>query len=152
VREYVDYASSAKIYPTNYKKLFNDVRKRRADVMLVWKFNWFSSSTKEIINALQEFKILGVDLVSYKENWDTNTPTCKILFTIISSFAEFEGAIITERVIAGVEKAKTKGIRIGSPGFHFLLSKKFLKWKIRKLVIKRLLINLSFKNLLTTIF
>ena len=113
LREYIDYASGAKSDRTNYKKLFDDVRKRRTDVVLVWKFDRFARSTRELINALEEFNNLGVDFISYKENIDTSTPAGKILFTMISAFAEFERAIIRERVIAGMEKAKARGARIG---------------------------------------
>ena len=56
-----------------------------------------------------------MDFISYKENIDTSTPAGKILFTMISAFAEFERAIIRERVIAGMEKAKARGARIGRP-------------------------------------
>ena len=115
VREYVDYASGAKTDRTNYKKLFDDVRKRKTDVVLVWKFDRFARSTRELINALEEFNNLGVDFISYKENIDTSTPAGKILFTMISAFAEFERAIIRERVVAGMEKAKARGARIGRP-------------------------------------
>jgi len=115
VREYVDYASGAKSDRENYKKLFDDVRKRKTDIVLVWKFDRFARSTRELINALEEFNNLGVDFISYKENIDTSTPAGKILFTMISAFAEFKRAIIKERVIAGMEKAKAKGARIGRP-------------------------------------
>lgn len=115
VEVYIDYASGAKSDRVNYQKLFNDVRKRKTDVVLVWKFDRFARSTKELINALEEFNNLGVDFISYKENVDTSTPAGKILFTMISAFAEFERAIIRERVIAGMEKAKARGARIGRP-------------------------------------
>ena len=115
VREYICYASGAKSDRINYKNLFDDVRKRRADVVLVWKFDRFARSTKKLINALEEFNNPGVDFISYKENIDTSTPAGKILFTMISAFAEFERAIIRERVIAGMGKAKSRRVRIGRP-------------------------------------
>jgi len=83
LNEYIDYASGAKSNRENYKKLFDDVRKRKTDVVLVWKFDRFARSTKELINALEEFNNLGVDFISYKENIDTSTPAGKILFTMI---------------------------------------------------------------------
>ena len=61
VEVYIDYASGAKSDRVNYQKLFNDVRKRKTDVVLVWKFDRFARSTKELINALEEFNSLGVD-------------------------------------------------------------------------------------------
>ena len=135
VREYIDYASGAKTERVNYKKLFDDVRKRKTDVVLVWKFDRFARSTRELINALEEINKLGVDFISYKENIDTSTPAGKILFTMISAFAEFERAIIRERVIAGMEKAKAKGARIGRLNIHLLIIEKYFYKKIFSLEI-----------------
>jgi DNA invertase Pin-like site-specific DNA recombinase len=108
INEYIDYASGAKSDRSNYKKLFEDVRKRKCDTVLVWKFDRFARSTRELINALEEFNNLGVGFISYKKNKDALTPAGKILFTMISAFAEFERAIIREGVSAGIEKAKMK--------------------------------------------
>jgi DNA invertase Pin-like site-specific DNA recombinase len=129
VREYIDYASGAKSDRTNYKKLFDDARKRKTDIILVWKFDRFARSTRELINALEEFNNLEVDFISYKENIDTSTPAGKILFTMISAFAEFERAIIRERVIAGMEKAKSRGVRIGRPKIPPFTIEKVLEMK-----------------------
>jgi DNA invertase Pin-like site-specific DNA recombinase len=147
VREYIDYASGAKSDRANYKKLFDDVRKRKTDVVLVWKFDRFARSTKELINALEEFNNLGVDFISYKEKIDTSTPAGRILFTMISAFAEFERAIIRERVIAGMEKAKAKGTRIGRPKIAPFTIEKVLEMRGRgisyKEIIKKLKISKS---------
>ncbi|HOJ06766.1 MAG: recombinase family protein [Ignavibacteriota bacterium] len=127
VREYIDYASGSRSDRENYRKLFDDVQKRKTDVVLVWKFDRFARSTKELIIALEEFNNLGVDFISYKENIDTSTPAGKILFTMISAFAEFERAIIRERVKAGMEKAKARGARIGRPKIPPFTIKKVLE-------------------------
>jgi DNA invertase Pin-like site-specific DNA recombinase len=123
----------------NYQKLFNDVRKRKTDVVLVWKFDRFARSTKELINALEEFNSLGVDFISYKENVDTSTPAGKILFTMISAFAEFERSIIRERVIAGMEKAKARGARIGRPKIPPFTKQKVIMLKERGLTYKEII-------------
>ena len=68
VREYIDYASGAKSDRENYKKLFDDVRKRKTDVVLVWKFDRFARSTRELINALKEFYNLRVDFFNHKKH------------------------------------------------------------------------------------
>jgi len=147
VQEYVDYASGAKSDRENYKKLFDDVRKRKTDVVLVWKFDRFARSTKELINALEEFNNIGVDFISYKENIDTSTPAGKILFTMISAFAEFERAIIKERVIAGMERAKARGVRIGRPKIPPFTIQKVFEMKEKgthyKDIIKKLKISKS---------
>lgn len=115
VKEYVDIASGKKDDRKNYQKMLDDIRKRKADVVLVWKFDRFARSTKELIIALDEFNQLGVDFISYKENIDTNSPAGRVLFTMISAFSSFEADIIKERVKAGLDKAKMKGVKLGRP-------------------------------------
>ena len=129
IKEYIDYASGSRNDRENYQKLFNDVRKLKTDSVLVWRFDRFARSTKELINALEEFNNLGVDFISYKENIDTSTPTGKILFTMISAFSEFEKSIIKERIIAGMEKAKVAGVRFGRPKISEFKIKELLEMK-----------------------
>lgn len=62
VKEYIDYASGAKSDRVNFRNLFDDVRKRKTDIVFVWRFDRFARSTKELINALEEFSNLGIDL------------------------------------------------------------------------------------------
>ena len=139
VEVYIDYASGAKSDRVNYQKLFNDVRKRKTNVVLVWKFDRFARSTKELINALEEFNSLGVDFISYKENVDTSTPAGKILFTMISAFAEFERSIIRERVVAGMEKAKARGARIGRPKIPPFTKQKVIMLKEKGLTYREII-------------
>ncbi len=65
--------------------------------------------------ALEEFKNLGIDFVSYQENIDTSSPLGSAIFTIISAVAQLERDIIAERVKAGLRRAKERGKRIGRP-------------------------------------
>lgn len=143
VEEYIDYASGAKSDRPNYKILFDDVRKRKTDAVMVWKFDRFARSTKELLNALEEFNNLGVDFISYKENIDTSTPAGKILFTMISAFAEFERAIIRERVIAGIEKAKQRGVKLGRPTIPPFTAQKVLELKSKGMNYKEIIKKLS---------
>ena len=118
--------------------------------MLFWCGSSIGSqeARENLINTLEEFNNLGVDFVSYKENIDTSTPSGKILFTMISAFAEFERAIIRERVIAGMEKAKARGARIGRPKIPPFTIKKVLEMKERDCTIRRSQRNLRSQNLL----
>jgi DNA invertase Pin-like site-specific DNA recombinase len=113
--ELIDIDSGAKSERPNLSQLMNLARKRKIDVVLVWKFDRFARSTKHLISALEEFRELGIDFISYTENIDTSTSTGKILFTIISAFAEFERDLIRERVKAGLERARSEGVRLGRP-------------------------------------
>jgi len=95
--------------------LMNDAKKRRFDVVLVWRFDRFARSTKHLILALEEFRNLGIDFVSYQENIDTSSPLGSAIFTIISAVAQLERDIIAERVKAGLRRAKENGKRLGRP-------------------------------------
>jgi len=62
--------------------------------------------------ALHEFHCLGVDFMSYQKNIDTTTPPGELIFTVMASLAQFERALISERVKAGMARAKAQGKRI----------------------------------------
>jgi DNA invertase Pin-like site-specific DNA recombinase len=111
--ELVDYASGTNGDRPNYQKLFDLARKREIDVVLVWRYDRFARSTQALVNALVEFRDLGVDFISYQENIDTTTAQGKMVFAIMASLAEFESALISERVKAGMERARAEGKRIG---------------------------------------
>jgi DNA invertase Pin-like site-specific DNA recombinase len=89
--------------------------KRQVDVVLVWKFDRFARSTQQLLAALEEFRQLGIDFISYTENVDTSTPSGKALFGMVSVIAEFERDLIRERIRAGVARARADGTRLGRP-------------------------------------
>jgi len=67
------------------------------------------------VNALAEFEALGIAFVSFRDNLDLTTPAGRLMFQIIGAMAEFESALIQERVRAGLRNAKAKGVRLGRP-------------------------------------
>jgi DNA invertase Pin-like site-specific DNA recombinase len=91
------------------------VRKRRVDVVLVWRYDRFARSTQALVNALMEFRALGVDFISFQENVDTTTPQGELVFGLMASLAQFESALIGERVRAGMARARAQGRRISRP-------------------------------------
>ena len=112
VGEYVDYASGTREDRPQYQALFSAARSRQLDVVLVWRYDRFARSTTALVNALQEFQSLGVDFISYQEHIDTTTPQGELIFTVMASLAQFESALMSERVKAGMARAKAQGKRI----------------------------------------
>src|SRR5918911_3550803 len=110
--EYVDYASGTRDDRPQYQALLAAVRKRYIDVVLVWRYDRFARSTQALVQALNEFHSLGVDFISYQEHIDTTTPQGELIFTVMASLAQFERALISERVKAGMARAKAQGKRI----------------------------------------
>jgi len=89
-------------------RLTDDARKRRFDVVLVWRFDRFARFTMHLLSALNEFRHLSIDLISYNENMDTSSPMGEAMFTVAAAIAKLERDIIRERVTAGVRQAMKK--------------------------------------------
>jgi DNA invertase Pin-like site-specific DNA recombinase len=121
-REYVDHASGARNDREQYRAMLEAARRRQFDVLLVWRYDRFARSMRELVNALSEFEGLGVDFISYNEGADTTTPQGKLLFGIMASLAEFERSLIAERVRAGMQRAKAQGKHTGRPALPSLVS------------------------------
>ena len=109
IHEFVDKESGAKADRPELDKLWQAVKARDVDLVLVWKFGRFARSTKQLVTALEEFQHLGVDFISKTEQIDTSSPTGKVLFTVISAFAEFERSLNSERVKAGIARSRAEG-------------------------------------------
>src|SRR6201997_4362388 len=115
-REYIDVGESgAKDSRPKLNELMADARKRKFDAILVWRFDRFARSTKHLLLALEEFRSLGIQFISYQENIDTRSPLGQALFTIVSAVAQLERDLIRERVSAGVRNARASGKQLGRP-------------------------------------
>jgi DNA invertase Pin-like site-specific DNA recombinase len=115
VAEYVDDASGAKNDRERYRAMLEDARRRKFDVLLVWKYDRFARSLRELVNALAEFESLGIAFISPSEGADTTTPQGRLQFGIMATLAEFERSLIAERVRAGMARAKAQGKHTGRP-------------------------------------
>ena len=114
--EYIDEGvSGAKDSRPELNRLMADAHKRRFDVVCVWRFDRFARSVSHLLRALETFKALGIDFVSYSEQMDTSTPAGKMVFTVLGAVAELERSLIAERVRAGLRNARAKGTRLGRP-------------------------------------
>jgi hypothetical protein len=89
-------------------RLMADAHRRKFDAVLVWKLDRFARSLKQLVNAPAEMDALGVAFVSLRDNLDLSTPSGRLMFQIIGAMAEFERALIQERVRAGLRHARHK--------------------------------------------
>lgn len=115
VKEYTDSITGAKDSRPGLNQLMQDAGKRRFDVVVVWRFDRFARSTSHLLRALEQFRALGIEFVSFSENVDTSTPTGKMVFTVLGAVAELERSLIAERVRAGLRNAVAKGQKLGRP-------------------------------------
>jgi DNA invertase Pin-like site-specific DNA recombinase len=116
VDEFIDQGvSGSKESRPALNRLMSDACRRRFDAVLVWKIDRFGRSLKHLVNSLAELSALGVAFVSLRDNLDLSTPSGRLMFQIIGTMAEFERALIQERVRAGLRNARAKGKRLGRP-------------------------------------
>jgi DNA invertase Pin-like site-specific DNA recombinase len=116
VDEYVDVGiSGSKDSRPELNRLLVDAHKRRFDIVCVWRFDRFARSVSHLLQALETFKALGIEFVSFSEQMDTTTPAGKMVFTVLGAVAELERSLIVERVRAGLRNARAKGKILGRP-------------------------------------
>ena len=119
---YADTVSGAVEKRPGLDALFDDCRHGRIDVVVVWKFDRFARSLKQLLHALELFRGLGIGFVSCTEAIDTSLPHGEMLFQIIGAIAQWERSLIAERVRAGLQHARKQGKKLGRPPQYHILS------------------------------
>ncbi len=116
VGEFVDQGvSGAQEHRPALDRLLADCRKRKVDAVVVYRYDRFARSLRQLVNALEEFRALGIDFVSLHEGVDTSTPNGRLVFGIFGSIAEFERELIRDRVRSGLAAARARGKHLGRP-------------------------------------
>ena len=114
--EYVDLGvSGAKDSRPELNRLMADAKRRKFDLILVWKLDRFGRSLRHLVNALAELEAAGVAFASLTDNLDLSTPAGRLMFQVIAAMGEFERELIRERVRSGMRNAIEKGKSIGRP-------------------------------------
>jgi DNA invertase Pin-like site-specific DNA recombinase len=113
---YTDHGiSGAREKRPELDRLLRDARRRRIDLVIVWKADRLFRSLKAMVTTLDEWSALGVGFVSATEAFDTTTPQGTLLVHLTSAFAEFERNLIVERTKAGIAAARRRGVHVGRP-------------------------------------
>ena len=107
--------SGAKERRPQLDELLAACRRRRFDAVVVYRYDRFARSLRQLVNALAEFEALGIQFVSLHEGVDTSTPNGRLVFGIFASIAEFERELIRDRVRSGIAAARARGKRLGRP-------------------------------------
>jgi DNA invertase Pin-like site-specific DNA recombinase len=121
-RIYRDKMSGAKNSRPALDELMADAKKRKVDIVLVWRFDRFARSVSHLLQALETFRAVGIEFVSVSEQIDTASPAGKLVFTILGAVAELERSLIGERVRSGLRNARAKGKRLGRPPLRELIA------------------------------
>lgn len=130
---YRDKCTGAGVTRPGLDELLKDCRRRAIDVVVVWKFDRFARSLKNLIAGLELCRALGIDFVSVTESVDTSLPAGEMLFQMIGAVAQFERSLIGERVKSGLANARANGKVLGRPPLRKLTRKEVAKLRKQRL-------------------
>ena len=118
VEEYIDHGisgSKSRDQRPAFDKLLKAATRREFDIVMSWSGDRLGRSLQHLVGFLGEINAIGVGLYLHQQGIDTTTPTGKSMFQMCGVFAEFERAMIQERVKAGLKRARANGKTLGRP-------------------------------------
>ena len=111
---FAEQESTRKTRPIQWD-LYNRLLRKEYDILIIYKFDRWARSTKELIEHMENLHAKGVAVYSYTENLDFSTSMGRAMLTVISAFAQLERDIIRERTMAGLDRARAQGKTLGRP-------------------------------------
>jgi DNA invertase Pin-like site-specific DNA recombinase len=98
-----------------FDALIRDANQRKFKVVMAWSVDRLGRSLQDLVGFLSELHALHIDLFLHQQGLDTTTPAGNAMFQMMGVFAEFERAMIQERVRAGLRRAVSEGKQLGRP-------------------------------------
>ena len=98
-----------------YDALLKAVARREVQIVAAWSVDRLGRSLVDLVAFLSDIQAQSCDLYLHQQAIDTSTPSGRMLFQMLGVFAEFERAIITSRITAGLARARANNVRIGRP-------------------------------------
>ena len=114
-----------------FDRMIKAAMRREFDVIAAWSVDRLGRSLQHLITFLGEIHGKGIDLYLHQQGLDTTTPAGKALFQMCGVFAEFERAMIQERVKAGLARARAQGKQLGRPRVSAAIESKVLRFKAK---------------------
>jgi DNA invertase Pin-like site-specific DNA recombinase len=98
-----------------FDRMLRAAVRREFDVIMAWSVDRLGRSLQDLVAFLSDIHAKGVELYLHQQGIDTTTPSGKAMFQMMGVFAEFERAMIRQRVLAGLKRARAKGKKLGRP-------------------------------------
>jgi len=115
VKEIKEIGSGADNNRPEREKLIKLAKQRKLDAVVVWKFDRWGRSMTDFVLTVNDLKDSGIVFVSITEALDLSTPIGEMTAGIFALLAQYERKLLSERVKAGMEYAKSKGKHVGRP-------------------------------------
>jgi DNA invertase Pin-like site-specific DNA recombinase len=84
-------------------------------MVMCWSIDRLGRSLQNLVEILNEMQSMKIDMFFLQQGIDTTTPSGRMIFSVFGAISEFERNLIRERVIAGLQTAKSKGVKLGRP-------------------------------------
>ena len=130
VEVYVDHGISgakARDKRPAFDAMCKDATRGKFDIIMAWSIDRIGRNVQHVSSFMAEIDVLGVKQYYDQQAIDTSTPAGKAMVLMASVFAEFERSMIRERVMAGLDRARKNGKRLGRPKLHAQITKRIEK-------------------------
>ncbi len=105
--------SGGKLDRPAFKKLMDDIRRRRFDILVCYRLDRISRSLFDAVHVLDQLRKNNVRLVTLADGISFDGPYGSLMYALVSGLAELEREAIRERVKAGLRAAKARGVKLG---------------------------------------
>ncbi len=118
IGEFVDQGSAVDLKArTAWRGLLDQASRRRFDLVVIWRIDRAFRSVLDAATTLERLRAWGIGLRSCSEPWlDTTSPFGEALYYIAAAYAQLERGVLSERVRAGMARARQHGVKLGRPG------------------------------------
>jgi len=96
-------------------QMLKESQRAKFDVVMCWSVDRMGRSLIDLLDTIRHLESCRVDLYLDQQQIDTTTPAGKLMFQVVGAFAEFERAMIRQRVHVGLKRAVANGIKLGRP-------------------------------------
>lgn len=117
-QEYVENGISgakSRVDRPSLDAMMKDAVRGRFDMVMCWSIDRLGRSLQNLVEILNELQSIKVDLYFLQQGMDTSTSSGRMMFSIFGALSEYERNLIRERVCAGLQIAKARGIKLGRP-------------------------------------
>ena len=130
IQEFVDHGISGakgRDQRPAFDEMCKGVVRKEFDLVMAWSVDRLGRSLQHLVTFLDELHSKKVDLFLHRQGIDTTTPAGKMMFQMLGVFAEFERAMIKERINAGLARARAQGKTLGRPKVSLQVENKIRK-------------------------
>ena len=107
--------SGAKDRRPGLDRLLLDARRARVQVVVCWALDRIGRDLKHLLAVLEDLQSLNIPFVSLKEGLDLGSASGRLQLAILAALSQFERERLKERTIAGLQRARAQGKRLGRP-------------------------------------